>query len=638
MTDLLCELKDAVVIDFESDAIAPRPEYPPVPCGVALKYGDQPARYYAWGHHGYENPDSFEDAFNALRAAWSSGRPILAHNMKFDLAVAVEKLGLPMPAWDRLHDSLPMLFLVDPRATTYSLKPSSEKLLDWPPTERDAVVDWLVAQQPISGIKLSAAPKGKHYAGAYVAWAPPALVGEYCCGDVDRTRALALHAAEQLVAQDMVGAYDRERRLLPVIMDMERRGVCVDVVRLEQDLAAAEATFKSLEVWLSDRLGIGDSTNLNSSAALASALVACGAATPASLGITPKSGKLQTNKTAFERGILDLQLKATLRYRAALQTAVRTFMAPWLATAQSGGRIYTTWNSTRTSHNENDAGTRTGRFSSNPNFQNIPKEIKPLFACAVDPTLPVPPLELPELPRVRSYVLPEIGHVLVGRDFASQELRVMAHYEDDAAAQAYRDRPDLDLHQHVADALAARRYDVGRRRAKMIHFAVIYGVGVGHLAELLECSVPEARAVLDAYYHEFPSVRVLINDARRRWRGGLPVRTWGGRLYQPEPARMVDGRLRTFEYKALNVVVQGSSADLTKEAMIAYAAVAGDAPLILTVHDELVATAPAADQIGVMVRLRTAMNADRLDVPMRSEGYVGVNWEDKTKISDDELC
>jgi DNA polymerase I-like protein with 3'-5' exonuclease and polymerase domains len=117
---------------------------------------------------------------------------------------------------------------------------------------------------------------------------------------------------------------------------------------------------------------------------------------------------------------------------------------------------------------------------------------------------------------------------------------------------------------------------------------------------------------------------------------GFPVRTWGGRVYQPEAPRLVDGRLRRWDYKALNVVVQGGSADLTKAAMIEYAAVAGPAPMILTVHDEIVVTAPADEdeQAAAMARLRDAMNVDRLDVPMRSEGYVGPNWQDKTKLKD----
>lgn len=628
---LLCELEDAVTVDFESDPIRGRPDDPPTPCGVAIKYGGAPARYYAWGHHGHVNPDSFEMSVAALRAAWGSGRPLLFHNAKFDVAVAVERLGLPMPAWGQVHDTIPMLFLLDPRADTYSLKPSSEKLLGWAPEERDAVIDWLTDRQPFVDVTLSRSPKSPSYAGAFIAWAPPEIVGSYACGDVDRTRALALWAAPQLEKLEMVEAYDRERRILPVVMDMERRGIRVAVDRLAGDLEEAELTMIMLDVWLRERLGVGDSVNLDSGDELAAALVACGAATRAGLGVTPKSGKLQTNKAALARGIVDPQLKAVLRYRGALQNAVRTFMEPWLTVAErAGGRIYTTWNSTRTSRDDGNAGARTGRFSSTPNFQNIPKEVRPIFAprdCCCS-TLPVEPFALPTLPRVRSYVLPDVGHAIVGADFASQELRVMAHYEDNVLAQAYRDQPDLDLHQYVANVLAACGYDVGRRRAKTLHFAVIYGVGVGHLAELLECTVVDARAILDVYYRAFPSVKRLSQDTRARWRTGQAVRTWGGRVYLPEAPRLVDGRLRGWEYKALNVIVQGSSADLTKEAMIAYYEVdRGVAPLLLTVHDELVVSAPWDDREDARARLQSAMNATRLDVPMRSDPYIRATWD-----------
>lgn len=638
MTDLLRELEDAVVVDFESDPSRGRPDFPPRPCGVAIKYGAAPSRYYAWGHHGHVNPDSLADGRAALFAAWASGRPILMHTARFDLAVGCEHadIGLPLPPWDRVHDTVPMLFLIDPRAQDYKLKPSSERLLGWAPEERDAVVDWLLERQPLKPeVTISKSVKSDHYAGAYIAWAPPALVGPYACGDVDRTRGLALWAAPQLISAGMVEAYDRERRLLPVLMDMERRGVRVAVDRLAGDLDDADMTLIMLDAWLRDRLGVGDSMNIDSGDELAAALVACGAATRESLGITPKSGKLQTNKDAFARGIVDPQLKSVLRYRSSLLTAVTTFMAPWLATAErANGRIFTTWNSTR--RDDGNAGARTGRFSSNPNFQNIPKEVKPLFACDAEPTLPPDPLGLPPLPRVRSYVLPEVGHVLIGRDFASQELRVLAHYEDDVLAQAYRDHPELDLHQHVTDTFHARGYtQLTRRKVKNLHFAVIYGVGVGHLAELLGCSVVEARAILDAYYREFPSVKRFNQETRMCWRSGQPIRTWGGRLYYPEPPRLVDGRIRGWEYKATNVLIQGGSADLTKEAMIAYyAADGGAAPLILTVHDELVASAPLDGHMLAMDRLRDAMNVDRLDVPMRSDGYVGQDWEHKTKLKD----
>lgn len=643
MTDLAREIEEAVVVDFESDPIRDRPGFPPRPCGVAIKYGAAPAAYYAWGHRDHANPHTLDEGRAALRAAWACGRPILLFSGKFDLAVASEReeLALPLPPWDRVHDALPLLFLLDPRAQDYKLKSSSERLLGWKPEERDAIVDWLMTNRhalhdPTLGreVNLSRAPKSPTYAGAYVAWAPPEIAGPYACGDVDRTRALGLWAAERVVAFDMVAAYDRERRILPIIMRMERAGIRVDVDALARDVEAADVALFEIDCWLRWRLGFaaGNGINIDSGDELAAALVACGAATRAGLGTTAKSGKLQTNKEAFARGIVDRQLAAVLRYRAALQTAVRTFMAPWLATAGragSGGRIFTNWNSTRVSREagHRDAGARTGRFSSNPNFQNIIKAYPEMFGSATRPDLPAAPLALPDLPLVRRYIVPEPGHVIVGRDFSSQELRVLAHCEDDVIAAAYRDDPGLDLHQYVTDTLHARGHaHLTRRIVKNLHFAVIYGVGINHLAEMIGCLPDEARTILDAYYREFPSVRALANDIKNRWRSGLPVRTWGGRLYFPELPRMVDGRLRRFDYKATNVVVQGGSADLTKEAMIAYGETPGAPPLLLTVHDELVVSAPEDSWEVALWQLRDAMNVDRLDVPMRSEGYVGPSF------------
>ncbi len=155
------------------------------------------------------------------------------------------------------------------------------------------------------------------------------------------------------------------------------------------------------------------------------------------------------------------------------------------------------------------------------------------------------------------------------------------------------------------------------------------------MAEMLECSVVEARAVLDTYFHEFPSVKMFNDSVRACWKRGESIRTWGGRVYYPEAPALVDGRMRTWEYKSTNVLVQGSSADLTKEAMIAYyEADNGRAPLLLTVHDELIATAPKDEWEAAMDRLRVAMNMDRLDVPMRSEGYIGDDWGSKVKLED----
>src|SRR5262249_51060853 len=144
-------VRHAADLDFETLPIEPRPRYPPLPVGVAIRVPGRKPRYYAWGHPSGNNC-TFEEARAAVGEVWQSERPILGHNVaKFDHEVARVHMGLPGLPWERLHDTLPMLFLNDPRATDYQLKPSAERLLGLPPEEQDAVLNWLVEHQPIPG-------------------------------------------------------------------------------------------------------------------------------------------------------------------------------------------------------------------------------------------------------------------------------------------------------------------------------------------------------------------------------------------------------------------------------------------------------------------------------------------------------
>ncbi|HKJ88795.1 MAG TPA: DNA polymerase, partial [Gammaproteobacteria bacterium] len=111
-----------------------------------------------------------------------------------------------------------------------------------------------------------------------------------------------------------------------------------------------------------------------------------------------------------------------------------------------------------------------------------------------------------------------------------------------------------------------------------------------------------------------------------RARRDEPLRTWGGRRYHVEPAKKIKGRLMTFEYKMLNQLIQGSAADCTKEAVIQYEDRREEGRLLLTVHDEMMALAPADRRDREMARLREAMEAVEFDVAMLSEGKVGEVW------------
>lgn len=623
MPTLVETVRAAVVIDFETYPIARRPDYPPQAVGVAIREGGV-SRYLAWGHPRGGNTHTLDEARAELSCIVESDRPLLFHNARFDLDVLELGLGVVVRDTTRVHDTMPMLFILDPRAETYSLKPSSERYLDLPPEEQDELIEWLITHQPVEGVKLSAAKKSDHYAGAYVAWAPVPLVDRYARGDVDRTYALAEYAAKRLEDLGAVEAYAREMALLPTLRDMEREGVRVDLERMQRDYETITGARDRVDAWL--RAKIGD-VNLNSSPQISKALLVAGLARESDFART-KTGKLSTSKASLAAAVKDIHIRGLLEWRAHANTTIETFVGPWIEiAARSGGHIFTEWQSTRT----DDNGARTGRMSSTPNFQNIPNPFKINFGGPA-------PIDLPDLPELRRYILPDSDdHVLYGRDFSAQEPRVFAHYEDGPLAEAYRADPRTDMHKIVADRLAAAGFPVDRQKGKQVNLATMYGMGTRHFAEVIGSTVDEARALRDAYFRLFPSIKGLMRATSNRWKSGAPIYTWGRRPYWCEAPRLDESgyEVQTFEYKALNTLIQGSSADLTKQSVVDYARSSSTGARIrLLVHDEIVVAAPRETWQTTAMELRDAMNASRLDVPMMSEGYVGPNWADLEDTED----
>lgn len=636
-------LRDAAVVDFETLPAHDRPHYPPAPVGVALEVPGKRARYISWGHPTGRNSSTWEDARRELGEIQASGRPLLYHNAKFDIEVLVAHMDLPMPPWEQVHDTLPMLFLRDPRAGTYKLKPNAEAILGEPPEEQDEVINWLVEHQPVPGLRLvPTMPKkrGKKkegekrttaYAGAYVALAPAELVGRYAKGDTGRTKRLAQHVYPYLEKMGMVGAYDLERALLPVILAMEKRGIRVDLERLTKDIALYEAALRRLEAWLRVKLLVGEDFNLNSPAQLGEALVKAQLADPRLLGTNSKGH--QANKDALERGVTDPQVLAALRYHSSMSSYLSNPMRSWQRMASvSGGFIYTSWHAIRNDMHDSDGGSsgaRTGRFASTPNFQNLVSVVTQLFRDRANHQLPTAPVKLPPLPSLRRYILPFDDEILIGRDFDGQEPRVFAHFEDGPLCKRFNDEPTTDLHQEVADQITAAGYETPRKKAKILNLAVMYSLGISKLSEKLGCSPTEAKQIREKYFECFPSVRELSREAMQRLKQGGCIRTLSGRVYYAEASKLINGRWQDFAYKALNILIQGSSADLTKMAMRDFHRVAGDAKMILTVHDEIVCSVPRATWRSSMQLLREVMNLRRLDVPILSEGYYGDNWAEK---------
>ena len=580
-----------VAVDFETDGIESRPDYPPIPRGVAIQ------REGSVGHYHKENARTLKQLLTPM---WNDHKVgLVFHNSSFDLAVATEKLGLPMPHWSRIYDTLFLAFLTDPFAKTLSLKPSSEHYLGMPPDEQADVRDWILENVP-------EARRSKKNWGKWIARAPFNLLSPYAIGDTDRT--LKLHA--RLSTEAVAEAYRRERRIVGPLTENSATGIRCDLARLKADLAKYERALLATDRRVYKLLG--RTFNVDSGEELADALEAAGKATGFHVTAT---GRRSVSKGSLADAITCPEVKALLQYRSQLDTCLSTFLRPWVMMGEaSGGRIHFDWFQTR---GDTGGGARTGRLSSSPNVQNIPKEL-PAKA----------PRGLPDLPLLRTYLLPEEGHVWVRKDYSQQELRMLAHFAEGSLAQMYRDNPKVDIHQIIADALTGMGFVFKdpRRVAKTLAFSLLYGMGLAELALRLACSVEQAKAIKEAYLRIVPGIAAVNAQLKQRSKAGEPYHTWGGREYYCEPPRIVEGRLRTFEYKMLNYLIQGSSADVTKEAMGELFDAGLPGRFLCSVHDEINWSVPAARQKKTIAAIHDIMRSVKTDIPMESETEVGASW------------
>jgi DNA polymerase I-like protein with 3'-5' exonuclease and polymerase domains len=633
--------RNLVTIDFETERIQPRPDYPPEPVGVAIHaYGMEP-RYLAWGHPAGNNCGR-GDAVELLRQVHADeSAEVLYHNAAFDLSVSVERLGLPMLPWHRVHDTMFLLFLHDPHAPDLRLKSSAERILGWAPEERDEVHDWIYAHRheltAQYGGKITRAKSGENSPGAWIAKAPGGLVGRYAVGDVLRTRALFDHLHPLIASQGMEAAYDRERRLLPVLMENERIGLRVDLEALERDVPLYRRALEKVEMAMRIYLGV-DWLNFDADKDVAAVFQERGVVHPDAWKTTEKSGDLSVSKDNLPpEAFVDPLLASAFGYRNRLVTCLKMFMQPWAAqAAMNRGYINPRWNQVRGSR----GGTRSGRPSmTEPNLLNVSKSWDDRSDGYVHPAA----LGLPRLPEVRRYVLPDEGHVFLHRDFKGQEVRIFAHYESGELANAYRADPLLDPHDWVKEAIRkAVGRELERTRVKNVTFARLYGGGEGAVMWQARCSSrAEAKELIAFHDAAIPGRRILSEEILRKVRRGEPIRTWGGRLYHVEPPSFSKkyNRHMTYEYKLINYLVQGSAADATKEALCrwyhGWRTEPGNYPwrgnttgarFLLTVYDEINISAPIGCAAQDMTFLRKMMDGIELDVPLLSDGKRGTSW------------
>ena len=407
-------------------------------------------------------------------------------------------------------------------------------------------------------------------------------------------RALALY--EQL-----------ERRLLPVLLDMERAGIRVDADELRRISIDFETRMAAMEHDI-HRLA-GRAFNLGSAKQLGEVLfdeMKLGG------GRRMKTGAWGTDASVLQ-GLADQghELPARILEWRQLQKLKSTYTDALLEEINpETGRVHTCFAMAIAS---------TGRLSStDPNLQNIPVRTE-------------------EGTRIRRAFVAEPGHVLVSADYSQIELRLLAHVAEIPALRESFARGE-DIHARTASEVfgipMAGMDPMTRRRAKAINFGIIYGISAFGLARQLGIAPGEARGYIDAYFTRYPEIRAYMERTKEAARiDGYVVTPFGRRCFVPGIADKNPARRAYAERQAINAPLQGGGADVIKRAMVRLPKALAEADLrarlLLQVHDELLFEAPEheADALAAVAK-RVMESAAELAVPLVVETGRGTTWAD----------
>jgi len=395
-------------------------------------------------------------------------------------------------------------------------------------------------------------------------------------------------------------AKDVEYPFMNVLMRMERLGIKIEPSKLvtlqktlSEDLALLTSSIHTLS---------GAEFNIKSPKQLGEVLFQ-------SLGL--KGGKkTKTGYSTNEAVLNSLQgkhaiIEKILEYRE-YQKILSTYVDPLLklANADEKSRIYTSFGQT---------GTATGRLSSrDPNLQNIPVRSK--------------------LGRsVREAFVAKEGYKLVSIDYSQIELRLLAHFSQDAALlEAFNNGVDIHLATSTVlfgEALAKEK----RGFAKSVNFGLLYGMGPKKLSEELGISSPEAKEIITNYFASFPTVKNFLESIQERVKidGYVETILKRRRLFDYESANGM--QKAAFMRESVNTVFQGSAADLIKLSMNQIDSMIQDenldAFMLLQIHDELIFEVKEEKVEEISKHFVHIMeNVLKLDVPLDCSVSVGDSW------------
>ena len=559
--------------------------------GLSLATTASTARYIPLGHVGLTETPNLRESDVAAKLGAVFADPSIAkigHDLKAT-SVLCARAGFPIAGLDL--DTMIASYLVDATGSSHSLEELALQRTDYRAARAGDITG-----KGIKSVALNAVPAGSllNFAGERA----------------DLPLRMADGLREDLTKASLDAIYrDLERPLIPILADIERAGVRLDLEALARLSQTMQSELDRLSASIFSMAG--EEFNINSPKQLGEVLFE-----RLQLQPSKKTGKTKTTSTAMD--VLE-ELAQThelpglvLKWRSVQKLKGTYVDALPLMVNPATGRVHTTFN---------QAVAATGRLSSSdPNLQNIPvrtaagREIRAAFVAAP-------------------------GFALISADYSQIELRVLAHLSgDEALVKAFREGEDI--HDRTAERVFGHNSGLDahelRRRAKIINYALLYGKTAFTLAKDIGVPQQAAQEFIDAYFAGFPAVRAFIDRTLEDARTTGVVRTISGRQRRMPELMSRNGQIRAAaERETVNMPIQGTAADILKQAMIDTAAAlakhnaaaASASRMILTVHDELLFEAPIDDLPVVIPLIRDTMEqAFPLAVPLTVDVGSGPNW------------
>ncbi|WP_027488671.1 DNA polymerase I [Allorhizobium undicola] len=515
----------------------------------------------------------------------------IAQNLKYDYLV-MKRHGVSLQAFD---DTMLMSYVLEAGQGNHGMDSLSERWLGHTP----------IAYKDVAGSGKSAVTFDFVEIDKATA---------YAAEDADVTLRLWLVLKPRLAAAGLLRVYERlERPLVPVLAEMEERGITIDkqiLSRLSGELAQKAAAFED-EIYelAGERFNVGSPKQLGD--ILFGKMGLSG-------GSKTKTGQWSTSAQVLE----DLAAQGEALPRKIVDWRQLTKLKSTYTDALPG---YVHPQTKRVHTSYSLASTTTGRLSSSePNLQNIP-------------------VRTAEGRKIRTAFIASPGHKLLSADYSQIELRVLAHVaEIPQLRQAFAD--GVDIHAMTASEMfgvpvEAMPSEV-RRRAKAINFGIIYGISAFGLANQLGIERGEAGDYIKRYFERFPGIRDYMESTKAFAREHGYVETiFARRAHYPE-IKSSNPSVRAFnERAAINAPIQGSAADIIRRAMVQVepalerAGLSQQVRMLLQVHDELIfeveeAAVESALPVIVSTMEQATMPALSMRVPLKVDARAAHNWDE----------